>query len=140
MRTLLIPVDTSENALRAVRYAATLAAEDSSLQCHLINVQEPFQTGLASYMNAEQIRRLQTADAQKVLQGAVQILDAAGLPCHPEWRIGPIASTIVDYAKEIAAECIVMGTRSMNTIASLALGSTASTVIHLAPMPVTVVK
>lgn len=140
MRTILIPVDASENALRAVRHAASMAAEDPSLQFHLLNVQEPFQLSLHAYLAQEQIHGIQKAEAQHALQPAVRILDAAGAACHPEWRVGPVPQTIADYASEIGCEAIVMGTRGMSAIANLLIGSTAAKVIHLASVPVTLVK
>jgi len=41
MRTILIPCDGSDNALRAVRYAASLAKELSNVHLELLNVQDP---------------------------------------------------------------------------------------------------
>jgi nucleotide-binding universal stress UspA family protein len=47
---------------------------------------------------------------------------------------------IAALAWELGCDLIVMGTHGMGSIAGLALGSVASKVIHLAGVPVTVVK
>lgn len=51
----------------------------------------------------------------------------------------------VDYAiaraaRRLKCESIVMGTRGMGTIGNLFLGSVATRVIHLARIPVTLIK
>lgn len=43
-------------------------------------------------------------------------------------------------AKSEGVDVIVMGTRGMGALGNLALGSTATKVVHLADVPVTLVK
>jgi nucleotide-binding universal stress UspA family protein len=47
---------------------------------------------------------------------------------------------LVDYASQVDAELLVLGTRGRGEIASLILGSTSHRAIHLAPCDVLVVK
>ena len=55
------------------------------------------------------------------------------VPGHP-------AETIVDVAKKHDCTRVVMGTRGLGTIDGLVLGSVAYKVLHLSPVPVTLVK
>ena len=50
------------------------------------------------------------------------------------------ATTIARRADSLQCEGIVMGTRGMGAIANLLLGSVAAKVVHLANVPVTLVK
>jgi len=50
------------------------------------------------------------------------------------------SKTIVDYAKANKCDHIIMGTRGMGAFGNLVLGSTANQVVHLAEIPVTLVK
>jgi nucleotide-binding universal stress UspA family protein len=47
---------------------------------------------------------------------------------------------IAQYAKEKGCDQIVMGTRGLGTVQGLLLGSVATKVIHLANVPVMLVK
>jgi len=55
------------------------------------------------------------------------------------FRIGETAETICDYAKN-GFDLIILGSRGMNPLAGLLVGSVSSRVIHFAPCPVLVVK
>ena len=53
---------------------------------------------------------------------------------------GQAAQEIVRVAADRGADCIVMGTRGMNALGGLLLGSVAQRVVHLAAVPVMLVK
>jgi nucleotide-binding universal stress UspA family protein len=65
---------------------------------------------------------------------------AAGLACVTHVRIGAPAEVIAAYAAEKGCDAIVMGTRGMGAVAGLVMGSVAQKVVHLASVPVTLVK
>ena len=54
--------------------------------------------------------------------------------------IGPVAETIARTALGQNCDGIVMGTRGLGAAAGALLGSVASQVVHLADVPVTLVK
>jgi nucleotide-binding universal stress UspA family protein len=47
---------------------------------------------------------------------------------------------IADYARDEGCALIVMGTRGLGSIANMLLGSVATKVIHLAEVPVLLIK
>lgn len=53
---------------------------------------------------------------------------------------GPVAGTIVGYAREVVADLIVIGSRGRGALGSLVLGSVSLGVIHSAECNVLVVK
>jgi nucleotide-binding universal stress UspA family protein len=55
-------------------------------------------------------------------------------------KLGDAAPEIARAAARMNCESIVMGSRGMGAVKSLVLGSTAMKVIHLATVPVTIVK
>jgi len=55
-------------------------------------------------------------------------------------RTGQYGETIANYAKEKQCDRIVMGTRGLGAVGGLLLGSVARKVIHLADVPITLVK
>jgi len=140
MRKILVPVDASESAQHAARYAATLASDNPAVQLHVLNVQEPLEVRAHAYLTQQEAKSIQAADAQRVLQAVMELLDDAGVAYRADWRIGDTASTIAAYAEEIGCESIVMGTRGLGLVGNLVMGSVANKVVHLVKVPVTLVK
>lgn len=74
------------------------------------------------------------------MAAARKLLDAAGVKYQHRIGVGDAAETIAAYAKEKGCDQIVMGTRGMGSVSNLLLGSVATQVIHLSPVPVLLVK
>jgi nucleotide-binding universal stress UspA family protein len=140
MRKILVPVDASESAQHAARYAAMLASDNPAVQLHVLNVQEPLEVRSHAYLTQQEAKTIQAADAQHVLQPVMELLDDAGVAYRADWRIGDTAPTIAAYAEEIGCESIVMGTRGLGLVGNLVMGSVANKVVHLVKVPVTLVK
>ena len=70
----------------------------------------------------------------------MQKLDAARVKYHYHIGVGEESETIVKYAREKGCDQIFMGTRGLGSISGLLLGSVATKVIHLSPVPVLLAK
>jgi nucleotide-binding universal stress UspA family protein len=142
MHKLLVAVDGSESALRAVRYAMKLARENGPCSIHLVNVHEPplLYGELAVYVPREKMERLQREHSEALLEPAAAILREGSVPFTTETLVGEVAATIARRADELGCDAIVMGTRGMGAIGNLVMGSVATKVVHLAKVPVTLVK
>ena len=53
---------------------------------------------------------------------------------------GEAGETLADAARRLKCGSIVMGTRGQGAVGNLVLGSVATRVVHLAKVPVTLVK
>ena len=141
MPKILIPVDGSDNALRAIDYLISLAVQLKETSIHVITVRDAMDSPqLHRFWTKEQIHTFQQESGHALLDAAQQRLDKAGLTYTSNIAIGDMAQSIVKYANDQQCSMIVMGTRGMGSIASLILGSVASKVVHLAKMPVMLVK
>lgn len=142
MRKWLVPVDGSENSMRALRHAISFAKTNGPISIHVVTAhEEPIVFGeVAVYVSREKIAELQRRQCEGPLATAVAALEAAGVAHTKEILEGPIAATIAKRADELACDGIVMGTRGMSAIGGLLLGSTATKVVHAANVPVTLVK
>ena len=74
------------------------------------------------------------------LQAAEEMLLACGEKFSTHVVPGDIARRIVQLAEQHDCVRIVMGTRGLGALAGLVLGSVGYRVIHLSPIPVTLVK
>jgi nucleotide-binding universal stress UspA family protein len=142
MKRLLVPVDNSDNAMRALDYAIRLAKESGATELHIVNAHElPIVFGeIAVYLEVEKAKELQRRHSEGILKPAIEMAKAAGVPVTGEILVGDLARVIVAYAEEKGCDQIVMGTRGLGAIGNLLMGSVATKVIHLTKLPVTLVK
>jgi nucleotide-binding universal stress UspA family protein len=80
------------------------------------------------------------SEGEKLLVQPKIMALAEGLACVAEVRIGAAAEVIAAYAAEQGCDAIVMGARGMGAVVGLVMGSVAQKVVHLAGVPVTLVK
>lgn len=142
MKRILVPFDGSENAIRALRFAIHLGRECGHLAVHLVYAHtEPLLYGeIAVYVPKAKMEELQRQHGEGVLGTGEELLREAGVTYTSEILVGPVAAKLVHRAEELGCDAIVMGTRGMTAMGGLVMGSVAMKVIHLATVPVTLVK
>jgi len=141
MLKVLIPVDGSENAMRAVAHAVKLAQSGAALSCELLHVHQRFGVREHAYRTHEELEKIISDQAQHALQPAQAVLSAAGVTQTTASREGDIADAIVAHAREMQCDMIVMGMRGRALVLGpVSLGSVSSRVLHDAGLPVTLVK
>ena len=138
---LLLAVDGSDCSNRAVDYLIKLLKSyKDGVELHLLNVQGPVSGNVSSFISGDAINKFHQEEAMKELQGAMRKLDAAKVTYRHHIGVGEPAEVIAGYAGEKGCDQIIMGTRGMGSVSNLVLGSVATKVIHLAPVPVLLVK
>ncbi len=141
MRKALVPVDGSANSDRAVQHVVQLAGLCPSMDIVLLNVQPEIDDWqVRRFLKKEEVEAMEESKGGDALQSARAILDAAGIRYTPQVLIGPIPETIAKTALEQNCDGIVMGTRGLGAVAGAVLGSVSERVIHLADVPVTLIK
>lgn len=142
MFRMLIAVDGSEPARHALDAAARLAREIASVEVVLLNVREPlgYQVELPAY-DHEAIDAAAQARQDELLEAALTQAKALGLDrAVTQGATGAAAQEIVRVAADRQVDQIVMGTRGRNALGGLLLGSVAQRVVHLAGVPVLLVR
>ncbi|HEY8025928.1 MAG TPA: universal stress protein [Burkholderiaceae bacterium] len=141
MNKILVPVDGSEYATRALKFAIQLAIENPSIELFILNVQLPIQSGLVhQFISNELIEKYHASEGGIILEPARELAKASGAKVTSTIAVGPIGETVADYVIREKCDHIVMGTRGMGGLVNLVIGSVASKVIHIVDVPVTVVK
>lgn len=141
MLKLLVPIDGSENSLRAVDYVIKTAGwYRESVEVHLLNVQHPLPGDVGMFIRGDQIKQYHQEEGAKALAPARAKLDAAKLPYVAQVIVGDAADVITTYAKEKRCDQICMGTRGLGHVTGMLLGSVTTKVIHLTDVPVLLVK
>ena len=139
---VLIPIDGSPSSERAVEHViASIAWLKEEPQVFLLNVQWKLASGnVKLFISQETINDYYREQGMAVLAGARAKLDAAGIPYTFHISIGTPAEAIVQYAQEQHMDQIIMGAHGQDTLTTLLLGSVVSKVLHMADMPVLLVK
>jgi nucleotide-binding universal stress UspA family protein len=143
MLKFLIPVDGSEPCAQAVkqlvRYLGWIKEE---VEIHLLNVQQPIPYGrrVSSVVGRAQIAQYQQENGLAALKAARKLLDDAKVRHHYHIGVGEPAEVITQYTREKGCDQIIMGTRGMGSVSSLVLGSVATKLIQLSPVPVLLMK
>lgn len=139
MLKILIPVDGSDNSLRAVAYVIRMAGKAGEpFEIHLLNVQHPFPGTIKGVSRLA--KQHHHDEGMKALAGARKLLDKAKLEYAFHIGVGEVAEIVAGFVQELKCDQVAMGTRGMSSIANMVLGSAASKVLHLVKVPVLLVK
>lgn len=136
---ILLAVDGSEHSYHAARVAADLARAMKSEKLRIVVSYDripPF-LGEPNLQNAINAR---LAEAQEVLQKAVEAIGEVPAEIHTELIEGDPAESIIDVATTRNSSVIVMGSRGLGGLKGLVLGSTSQKVVSHAPCPVLIVR
>lgn len=142
MQRLLVPIDGSECSLRAVRHVIDKAARfgKDGLDVHLVNVQPPLPSGVTAFLKREQVSGFHDDMSAEAMGAARRLLDEAGVRYQAHAMVGPLAETIVELAGSLGCDEIVMGSRGRTALGDFFMGSTVTRVVHLAELPVLLIK
>src|SRR4051812_49263957 len=143
MRMLLVATDGSTAAVAALDAAVSLATKTGG-EIAAITVWRALQGdyGLA-YPSPAVLSDLLDAErnhAEAALETATTSAEEAGVRVRTRLATGDPAERICEYARELDASLIAVGTRGYGSVASLLLGSVSNAVIRHAPCPVLVVR
>lgn len=142
MRRILVAVDGSELSDRALDHAAGLARAAADTRLHVVTVLPPVRVygEVKVYAGEQHMHELAALQAMKPLEAAREQLASAGVDAEFEELEGDPAETIARRAAELGCDSIVMGTHGRGRVTHLVLGSVAQRVVHLASVPVTLVR
>lgn len=137
---VLVPVDFSKESILAAKFAVSLA-EEYKTNLYVVHVLEPLHPSLRSYIGdfdefQENLLAQVKGDLSRVIPSAVK----ERVSVEEILEIGQPAHVIVDKAKELGVDVIVIATHGRTGVVHILLGSVAEKVIRHAPCPVFVVR
>jgi nucleotide-binding universal stress UspA family protein len=145
-KKIVVPVDGSESAWRALDQAAALAGKFEG-ELLIMTVIQPFNNAaLLAVPLDHNIISQSNADmevvGQEILARAKERLTADGFAGNAEYKIelGNPSERILTIAKAEKADAIVLGSRGLSGIAEFFLGSVSTKISQYANIPVLIVK
>lgn len=141
IKEILVPVDGSDNANRATRFAVSMAsALDVPVRLFYVFPAASVEVIGMAGMSRDDIDQAAQAAAQRAFDETREALgDAASGDIEEETSIGDPAEEIVRYAEDDPGVMVVMGRRGLSRMKSLVLGSVSDKVSRHAKSPVTII-
>lgn len=141
MLRIMIAVDGSDLALDAVHHALELVRR-GGLRATLVlgHVQEEATLLELATQGADAVANASVQAGSHLLASAVALVEAAGVPYETELGLGPVAATLVDMVERCGCDALFIGARGLGGLRGALLGSVSQQLVHMSPVPVTVVK
>jgi YjbE family integral membrane protein len=139
MLKVLVPVDGSANALRAVQQTIGEYRRHHELEVHLLNVQPPLSRHIARFVSQHDRTSWHQDQAAERMASAVALLAQSGVPHEVHWKVGDRAAEICAAAERLGVHHIVMGTARKSSITRMLEDSVTNKVLENTPVPVEVV-
>jgi nucleotide-binding universal stress UspA family protein len=140
--SILVPLDFSERAGKALRYAEAFARH-FGCRMHLLHVTEPLayptDLGYAPVVSGELEAELQEGSRER-LSAVVEEVRRRGFTVEGHLRVGRPAGEIAEAAGALQAGLLVVTTHGFTGLKHVLLGSVAERVVRYAPCPVLVVR
>ena len=140
---ILLAADGSKYSIDAVKFLTghmQWVREPPQVDLVYVHPPVPKLSGLGAVIGKKQLEQYYQDEGAEALAAAKQVLDAAKMTYTAHVLVGPPAETLVAHAKRSRSDLLLIGHRGMSAAASMVLGSVASKVMHLSPIPVLLVK
>ncbi|OPA73414.1 universal stress protein UspA [Paenibacillus selenitireducens] len=139
---VLVPYDGSPQSKKALETAKELIQLNPNAKLEVLHVYDYMRMYMADSMLTvpSSVNMEQFELAEQMTEDARKLVATVSNETHVEMRQGSPAKTILDYAKEVKCDFIVIGCRGLGAIGEMVLGSVSHNVVQHARVPVLVVK
>lgn len=135
---ILVPMDDSEMAERALKYALENHPEASVTVLHVAGEPSPMWAAATNLALADDFEEAAREKATPVFERAGEIAGTYDAEVETRVQVGSPVRAILNEAEEFDA--IVMGSHGGSLADRLFMGNVAETVLRGSPVPVTVVR
>lgn len=142
-KTILLPTDGSPNARAATEMAFDLAkATDASVfVSYIVEFLPAYGRAGAPWILGQGVKREEMiARGESVVEAVTGLADERGIECKTTVTSGVPQQLIVEQAKRVDADVIVMGKTDRRGVSERLWGSTADRVVMRATVPVLLVS
>ncbi|MCI1857126.1 MAG: universal stress protein [Sporolactobacillus sp.] len=145
MYEILVPVDGSEPAARAVKQAVLIAEGKKDAEITLIYVSPspvyfPFYSMVGPSLDAD-VKEVEEKEGNQMMDDIIaENSKNTNVQFKKKHLYGIAAQEICEYANATKKDLIVMGNRGLGAFGQVLLGSVSTKVLHLAQCPVMIVK
>lgn len=135
-KTIVVPVDFSDDSLAAVDKALDIASNPSDV--HAVHVIPELNVSEAGVIWQEIDNTTRSEHAFEKLRR--QLSDEKYAPVHIHIEVGNPGYRVADFAKRISADLIVMPSHGRTGLSHMLIGSVAERIVRLSHCPVLVLR
>jgi len=137
---ILVPVDGSENSLRALDQAIFIAKSTGAQITAIHVIERPPTIYVESQKLLDDLLSNYRKESTKILDGCKEMARKSGIALETVIAEGDAASSIAGYAEQGGFDLVILGSRGLGKLKEMMMGSTSSKVLHQAKCSVMVVK
>jgi len=137
---VLVPVDGSENSLRALDHAIYLAKKTGANITAMNVIENPPTVYVESQKLLNDLLANFRAESARILDKCKQIAEKNDVKIETIIGEGDAASSIVGYAEKGGFDTIIIGRRGLGRFKEMVLGSISNKVLHHAKCSVMIVR
>jgi nucleotide-binding universal stress UspA family protein len=140
-KNILVPVDLNDEGFSDIAVELAIAhAKTDNAQLHLLNVLPGIHMSMvANYFPKDAAHKMKV-DVKKKLKEFAKTHIGDQVNYHTYIAEGKPYKCILEYAKKVEAELIIMPSHKRSKVKKVLLGSIANTVVQKSPINVLVVK
>lgn len=138
MTRILVPMDRSEMAEAALRFACSVHPDSDITVLHVVGGPTGYMGEAAGLALSMDMPAAVEEHAQDVFERARKIADESGVTVTTCVQLGSPIRAIVRCADDF--DHIILGSHGRNVQSRILLGNVAATVTRRSPIPVTVVR
>lgn len=142
IKRIMVPTDFSDYSSYALKYAVAFA-QSFQARLYVVHACEHSVLGAgteAYHFSVPEFMAEVEKNEQAALARVVGDLVAQGLQAESVFKVGTAYGAIVDAARELDVDMIILATHGRKGVSHLVFGSTAEKVVRMAPCPVLTIK
>jgi len=140
---ILLAVDGSKHSLAAAQCLVEHAdwyREKPTVELVTVHLPLPKLPRMGMVVGKNQIQRYYDEEGEACLAMAKKKLDVSGIGYRANILVGRVAESIVQHASKTRCDLIFIGSHGRTEAGNMLLGSTATKVLHIAKIPVLLVR
>ncbi|MBT2669084.1 universal stress protein [Bacillus sp. ISL-4] len=137
-KKILLAVDGSENSLRAAKEAVKFASLVNECVIETVYIVD-FTKAKSQVLHAQGKEELELSRRKKI-QPVEELLKSNKLTYQMKIMHGEPGPTIVDYANNEKFDLVIIGSRGLNSLQEMVLGSVSHKVVKRVKCPVLIIK
>jgi len=137
---ILLATDGSEHAYRAAEKAIELVSQLGSASLTLIHISSLNPPASLIFEPGDELQKFLLKESHPALAATEYLLSSAKISCELIVALGNPAEEIIKKANSEDYDMVIVGSRGLNKLQEIVIGSVSKEIIYRANCPVLVVK
>ncbi len=134
-KQILVPIDLAHKSLARTALNRASAMKSADGQVHALTVMSDIPTHVAAQIPKDILEETRASERQEL----EELVNASGCGANVELRTGPISRTILNKARDVDSDLIIIGSHDPS-LQDYLIGSTAASVVRNAACSVLVIR